>query len=498
MPRARGHPRQVRVGQLDQAGPCKHVTADRLGVLGRGLVTASRPWPPSSLTFAVHRRPRPQPPPRPFQLAQLQVRDPAGQLAGHREVRDGQPDPHRSPVPAHLLVPAPAQLGVYRYRAGLGFLDGLAERLHQGPGIRRCAATGWPAPPLPASLALARTLTVNSTISGLASTVASPRTITVGAAAAEPRDLLPGIRDSLGPARPVLGTLRNLCSAATPLREAVLISWPAAGQTRRSVCVSRQRQRSASAAGEVATLVPCFQAAPASPCVHTEGSKENAVLKTGLHPGRGGHHRRVRGPGVRAWPWRRTLSASHPRKFHRAVPSLRPGSRPRCPRTETSIPTGWHGRPAERGQRWHGGDVLISNFNNARNVQGTGTTIVQVAPDGTASQFARITPASLPEPCPGGIGLTTALEILNGGWVVVGSLPTSHGGTVLTGTGCLLVLNSMGRVVETFTGHGINGPWDMAVVQGRPRSPNCSSPTCSTARWRSGRRDRAPRSPWSG
>jgi hypothetical protein len=114
------------------------------------------------------------------------------------------------------------------------------------------------------------------------------------------------------------------------------------------------------------------------------------------------------------------------------------------------------------------GDVLVSNFNNSKNIQGTGTTIVQVSPHGTVTQFARINPRRLPSPCPGGIGLTTALEILNGGWVVVGSLPTSHGGTVFTGTGCLLVLNSMGKVVETFSGHGINGPWDMAAVQSGP------------------------------
>jgi len=115
------------------------------------------------------------------------------------------------------------------------------------------------------------------------------------------------------------------------------------------------------------------------------------------------------------------------------------------------------------------GDVLVSNFNNAKNIQGTGTTIVQVSPGGgTATQFARINPHNLPSPCPGGIGLTTALEVLNGGWVVVGSLPTSHGGTVFTGTGCLLVLNSMGKVVETFSGHGLNGPWDMAEVQSGP------------------------------
>jgi hypothetical protein len=114
------------------------------------------------------------------------------------------------------------------------------------------------------------------------------------------------------------------------------------------------------------------------------------------------------------------------------------------------------------------GDVLVSNFNNSKNIQGTGTTIVQVSPHGTVTQFARINPRRLPSPCPGGIGLTTALEILNGGWVVVGSLPTSHGGTAFTGSGCLLVLNSTGKVVETFSGHGINGPWDMAEVQSGP------------------------------
>lgn len=116
----------------------------------------------------------------------------------------------------------------------------------------------------------------------------------------------------------------------------------------------------------------------------------------------------------------------------------------------------------------HNGNVLVSNFNDMANVQGTGTTIVQVTPHGKMSLFAHITPSSLPQACPGGIGLTTALEILNGGWVVVGSLPTSHQGTVFTGSGCLIVLNSMGRVVETFTGHGINGPWDMAMVQSGP------------------------------
>ena len=61
------------------------------------------------------------------------------------------------------------------------------------------------------------------------------------------------------------------------------------------------------------------------------------------------------------------------------------------------------------------GNVLISNFNNAKNFQGTGTTIVQVSPSGKLSQFAKINAAKLPGKCPGGVGLTTALTILRGG-----------------------------------------------------------------------------------
>ncbi len=110
------------------------------------------------------------------------------------------------------------------------------------------------------------------------------------------------------------------------------------------------------------------------------------------------------------------------------------------------------------------GDVLVSNFNDKANAQGTGTTIVEVAPNGTVSLFSQISAANLPGRCPGGLGLTTALAILPGGWVVVGSLPTVGGNPATAKAGCLLVLNSAGRVVETFSGHGINGPWDMTAV----------------------------------
>jgi hypothetical protein len=107
------------------------------------------------------------------------------------------------------------------------------------------------------------------------------------------------------------------------------------------------------------------------------------------------------------------------------------------------------------------GNILVSNFNNSKNLQGTGTTIVQVSPAGKVSVFARIPQSSLPNSCPGGVGLTTALDILQDGWVVVGSLPTKNGMSATAKAGCLIVLDNSGHVRETFSGNGINGPWDM-------------------------------------
>jgi hypothetical protein len=110
------------------------------------------------------------------------------------------------------------------------------------------------------------------------------------------------------------------------------------------------------------------------------------------------------------------------------------------------------------------GDILISNFNDRRNQQGTGTTIVQETPTGQLSLFAHLTTATLPGPCPGGVGLTTALAILRGGFVVVGSLPTANGTAATAKAGCLIVLNSAGHPVKTIAGAPINGPWDLTAA----------------------------------
>jgi hypothetical protein len=109
----------------------------------------------------------------------------------------------------------------------------------------------------------------------------------------------------------------------------------------------------------------------------------------------------------------------------------------------------------------HAGSLLISNFNDKANNQGTGTTIVQVTPGGKQSLFANINPHALPGPLPGGVGLTTALSVLPGGYVVVGSLPTTNGKSATAKYGGLIVLDSAGKPVSTITGPNLQGPWDM-------------------------------------
>jgi len=110
------------------------------------------------------------------------------------------------------------------------------------------------------------------------------------------------------------------------------------------------------------------------------------------------------------------------------------------------------------------GQLLVSNYNDRANAQGTGTTIDQISTAGKSSLFAKIDPKTLPGSCPGGVGLTTALSILPGGYVVVGSLPTTNGMSATAKAGCLIVLDSNGHPVSTIAGSQIQGPWDMTSV----------------------------------
>jgi hypothetical protein len=111
------------------------------------------------------------------------------------------------------------------------------------------------------------------------------------------------------------------------------------------------------------------------------------------------------------------------------------------------------------------GNVLVSNFNAASNAQGTGTTIVEMTPHGGRSVFAHVTSSDVRSICTGGVGLTTALAILNNHWVIVGSLPTADGTAATAKAGCLIILDGNGNVVETLNNaYGINGPWDLTAV----------------------------------
>jgi DNA-binding beta-propeller fold protein YncE len=109
-------------------------------------------------------------------------------------------------------------------------------------------------------------------------------------------------------------------------------------------------------------------------------------------------------------------------------------------------------------------DVLVDNFNNLSNLQGTGTTIVDYNP----TTHKTFTFAKLPQDlaqCPGGVGLTTAMTMLKSGWVIVGSTPSKDGTTGTKGPGCLIVFDSNGQLATVWTGPNINGPWgNMAVI----------------------------------
>jgi DNA-binding beta-propeller fold protein YncE len=101
------------------------------------------------------------------------------------------------------------------------------------------------------------------------------------------------------------------------------------------------------------------------------------------------------------------------------------------------------------------GDVLVSNFNNGSNSQGTGTSIVSVTPAGEQSLFFQ---------GPSGLGLSTALGVLRRGFVLVGNVPTTGGTCSTIQQGSLLVLNPQGKQVMALADKSLlNGPWDLTV-----------------------------------
>jgi hypothetical protein len=108
------------------------------------------------------------------------------------------------------------------------------------------------------------------------------------------------------------------------------------------------------------------------------------------------------------------------------------------------------------------GDILVSNFNNYKNLQGTGTTIMKITPTGQKSVFFQGS---------SGIGLTTALGVLKSGFVLVGNLPTTDGTAATVQAGSLIVLDRFGHEVANLTDSTlVDGPWDLAVIDGESRA----------------------------
>ena len=106
----------------------------------------------------------------------------------------------------------------------------------------------------------------------------------------------------------------------------------------------------------------------------------------------------------------------------------------------------------------HPGDVLVSNFNASSNLQGTGTTIVDVPPNAPLTLFFQGTPP---------LGLTTALNVLQKGFVIVGNFPSPDlsGNCATAGTGSILVIDRNGNMVpsSTISDATVQGPWDSAL-----------------------------------
>jgi hypothetical protein len=107
------------------------------------------------------------------------------------------------------------------------------------------------------------------------------------------------------------------------------------------------------------------------------------------------------------------------------------------------------------------GDVLVSNFNNAPtatggNLQGTGTTIVDVPPNAPVSLFFQFTGSRT-------VGLTTALNVLQRGFVLVGNFPSADGSCTDAGTGSIFVIDKNGAIVSEYTDSSVQGPWDSAL-----------------------------------
>ncbi|MGH9434252.1 MAG: hypothetical protein ACRD3T_22215 [Terriglobia bacterium] len=100
------------------------------------------------------------------------------------------------------------------------------------------------------------------------------------------------------------------------------------------------------------------------------------------------------------------------------------------------------------------GNILVSNFNDSGNLQGTGTTIVDIPQGGPVQPFFQ---------GDAGLGLTTALNILQRGFVLVGNFPSPDGTCPNATPGSVLVIDKSGNLASTISNSLIAGPWDSAL-----------------------------------
>jgi hypothetical protein len=113
------------------------------------------------------------------------------------------------------------------------------------------------------------------------------------------------------------------------------------------------------------------------------------------------------------------------------------------------------------------GDVLVSNFNNFKNLQGTGVTIIKFTP----TLAGPVAPSVAPGQNGAATtfftsklhGLTTALGILRKGFVIVGNLPSTDGTFKTHGPGFLQVIDRNGNLVKTLKDAKFLGPWDLTI-----------------------------------
>jgi hypothetical protein len=122
------------------------------------------------------------------------------------------------------------------------------------------------------------------------------------------------------------------------------------------------------------------------------------------------------------------------------------------------------------------GDVLVSNFNDTNNCQGQGTTIIQYTPNNPSDSVASPNTATEFYVSPQ-LGLSTALGVLKGGFVIVGNVPS---GPEIAGMcdstpsgGNLQVIDRHGTLVATLTdyvGGFYDSPWDLTIANDKGNS----------------------------